>query len=360
MADVVEDPESHVDDSEPLDVQEMVSWDEHNVGVWLRSLHLGEYVGAFQSAGVDGQTLLALSEKDLQNDLLVTNAIHRKKIFAHLVTARPAPADDESFEIGTGPDLVPENANPAVNSVVKQAPARLTAAERRKEQQARERELKKQQQHQKALPAQRGATSQHHAPTMSASHAGNRLHIQEGGSAPSAGSRRPGAGVVAPKASPASVKDTLAKMDKMVKNRSASPMPKSGHGTPSAKAQHSRNQSPPPKATSNGKGKGDGKGSAPKAKSKGQSKGSASHSKSPQPQAGKHGGKPNGQRGGKGVQHADGQRHGQHGKGGKGGKGWGGGESWGGGKINQVVGQVVAPPADKKNPYANYGGYSPY
>merc|ERR1719265_2596676 len=91
----------------------MASWDESKVSMWLQSLHLGDYAGAFQSSGVDGQTLLALSEKDLEEDLGVTSAIHRKKILAHLVSAHNTSeaAQDVSVEQHRDEEIMPGHAH---------------------------------------------------------------------------------------------------------------------------------------------------------------------------------------------------------------------------------------------------------
>lgn len=63
-------------------------WQVSDVLDWLRSLDLSQYVGQFESLGIDGALLLQITDEDLAHDLGVTVRLHRVKLLSHIELLR--------------------------------------------------------------------------------------------------------------------------------------------------------------------------------------------------------------------------------------------------------------------------------
>eukprot|EP00928_Gymnodinium_smaydae_P051841 TRINITY_DN3547_c0_g2_i1.p1 TRINITY_DN3547_c0_g2~~TRINITY_DN3547_c0_g2_i1.p1 ORF type:complete len:685 (+),score=128.81 TRINITY_DN3547_c0_g2_i1:68-2056(+) len=90
------------------------AWTPADVRRWIaETLRLPQYGAAFERQGVDGPTLLELTERELETELGVANAIHRKKVVAHAKLLRgpetaPAGADGISDADGSTSTSTPQ------------------------------------------------------------------------------------------------------------------------------------------------------------------------------------------------------------------------------------------------------------
>ncbi len=64
-------------------------WTVSDVGKWMESLSLGQYVAAFKEGTVDGPFLLELREEDLIQVLGVSHKLHVRKIIISREKLRP-------------------------------------------------------------------------------------------------------------------------------------------------------------------------------------------------------------------------------------------------------------------------------
>ena len=66
-------------------------WSKEDVETWLvEVVQLPQYAQIFVENDVDGELLLWLRERNLQEDLEITSLLHRKKITAQIVRTTPA------------------------------------------------------------------------------------------------------------------------------------------------------------------------------------------------------------------------------------------------------------------------------
>eukprot|EP01010_Urceolus_cornutus_P004097 NODE_618_length_1485_cov_240.048747_g465_i0.p1 GENE.NODE_618_length_1485_cov_240.048747_g465_i0~~NODE_618_length_1485_cov_240.048747_g465_i0.p1 ORF type:complete len:372 (+),score=82.92 NODE_618_length_1485_cov_240.048747_g465_i0:95-1210(+) len=59
-------------------------WSVDRVGLWLASNGMSDHVDIFMSEGVDGASLLTVTEKDLEEDLQITNRYERRRVWEAL------------------------------------------------------------------------------------------------------------------------------------------------------------------------------------------------------------------------------------------------------------------------------------
>eukprot|EP01052_Picozoa_sp_SAG31_P064037 SAG31_NODE_22918_length_515_cov_1.105769_1_plen_66_part_01 len=57
-----------------------LKWTTADVSKWLENIGMPEYVERFAKYGVDGRLLSVLEQADLQQELGITNGLHRKRI----------------------------------------------------------------------------------------------------------------------------------------------------------------------------------------------------------------------------------------------------------------------------------------
>ena len=63
-------------------------WNVEDVVSWVRKIGFAEYVPVFEQCGVDGDILLLLKDKDIKEDLEMTNGILRKRFLRELKNLR--------------------------------------------------------------------------------------------------------------------------------------------------------------------------------------------------------------------------------------------------------------------------------
>jgi diacylglycerol kinase (ATP) len=54
------------------------------VCAWLETLELGEYCERFRANKIDGELLLSLEERDLEEDFAMENKYHRRRLLRKL------------------------------------------------------------------------------------------------------------------------------------------------------------------------------------------------------------------------------------------------------------------------------------
>ena len=75
--------------------KEIRYWSVGEVGRWLQTLSLHQYVDAFKEASVDGEFLLELREEDMSSVLDVSHKLHRRKILLAREKLRPLNASEK-------------------------------------------------------------------------------------------------------------------------------------------------------------------------------------------------------------------------------------------------------------------------
>ena len=79
---------SNIDTSEERGQYRVPEWGVDDVVEWVRRIGFAEYVSVFEECGVDGDILLLLKDKDIKEDLGMTNGILRKRFLRELKNLR--------------------------------------------------------------------------------------------------------------------------------------------------------------------------------------------------------------------------------------------------------------------------------
>ena len=69
-------------------LERVPEWSVEDVLSWVRKIGFAEYVSVFEQCGVDGDILLLLKDKDIKEDLEMTNGILRKRFLRELKNLR--------------------------------------------------------------------------------------------------------------------------------------------------------------------------------------------------------------------------------------------------------------------------------
>lgn len=69
-------------------LERVPEWSVEDVVSWVRKIGFAEYVSVFEQCGVDGDILLLLKDKDIKEDLEMTNGILRKRFLRELKNLR--------------------------------------------------------------------------------------------------------------------------------------------------------------------------------------------------------------------------------------------------------------------------------
>ena len=69
-------------------INRVPEWSVDEVVEWVRRIGFAEYVSVFEECGVDGDILLLLKDKDIKEDLGMTNGILRKRFLNYQMPFR--------------------------------------------------------------------------------------------------------------------------------------------------------------------------------------------------------------------------------------------------------------------------------